>query len=70
MLEGHGYELTGIDVIDAYGHFLRAAEKLGVTQDARNDVLSMATQAKQSGTPFADILIRQCTPGSLPVNRA
>ena len=42
---------------------------MGVTQDARNDVLSMATKAKQSGTPFADVLIRQCTPVSLPVNR-
>lgn len=70
MLEGYGYELTGVDVIDAYGHFLRAAEKLGATQDARNDILSMATKAKQSGTPFADVLIRQCAPGSLPVSRA
>lgn len=65
MLQGYGYEVTGIDVMDAYGHFLRAAEKLGVTQDARNDVFSMATKAKQSGAPFADILIRQCSPGSL-----
>jgi hypothetical protein len=52
MLQGHGYELTGIDVIDAYGHFLRAAEKLGVSQDARNDVLSMATKAHDSGASF------------------
>ncbi len=65
MLQGYGYELTGIDAIDAYGHFLRAAEKLGVTQDARNDVFSMATKAHDSGAPFADILIRHCTPGSL-----
>jgi hypothetical protein len=65
MVEGYGYELTGTDLIDAYGHFLRAAEKLGVAHDARNDVLSMAINAKQSGTHFSDVLIRQCTPGSL-----
>jgi len=65
MLEGYGYELSGIDVIDTYSHFLRAAATLGITQDARKDVFSMATKAKQSGAPFADILIRQCSPGSL-----
>jgi hypothetical protein len=65
ILEGYGYELSGIDLIDAYTHFLRAAAKLGVTQDARKDVFSMATKAKQRGAPFADILILQCSPGSL-----
>lgn len=28
------------------------------------------TKGTQRGTPFADVFIRQCTPGSLPVNRA
>jgi len=28
MLEGYGYELSGIDVIDTYSHFLRAAATL------------------------------------------
>jgi hypothetical protein len=59
MLDGNGYDLTGMDLIDAYGHFLRAAERLGVVQDARNDVFSMATKAKQRGAPFADILVRR-----------
>jgi hypothetical protein len=68
MLEGYGYELSGIDLIDAYTHFLRAAAKLGVTQDARKDVFSMATNAKQSGAPFADILILMLA-WITPVNR-
>jgi hypothetical protein len=50
--------------LDAYGHFIKAAEKLGVTEDARNDVLSMATNAERKGSPFASILIRRCSPGS------
>jgi hypothetical protein len=54
-----------MDGIDAYRHFLSASEKLGAIQDARNDVLSMATKANQSAAPFADILIRQCSTGFL-----
>jgi hypothetical protein len=40
ILEGCGQELTGSDVIDAYFRFLAAADKLGVSADARRDVLS------------------------------
>src|ERR1035437_4078824 len=43
--------------LDAYGHFIKAAEKLGVTEDARNEVLSMATNAERKGSPFASILL-------------
>ena len=32
ILEGYGYELTGIDVIDAYNHFMAAAQILGMAQ--------------------------------------
>jgi len=63
ILKGYGYDLTGIDVVDAYRNFLTAAERLGVTQEAQNDVLSMATTSNPSVAPFADILIRQCSPG-------
>ncbi len=62
IFEGYGYELTGGDVIDAYGHFMAAAEKLGVAEDARQDALSLATKVKQHGAVFADILIRRCSP--------
>ena len=58
MLEGYGYELTGMDVIDAYNHFMAAAQILGMASQARADALSMAT--KQPGTA-SDILIRQCS---------
>ena len=64
ILEGYGYELTSADVIDAYGHFMAAAERLGVAEDARQDVLVMATKAKQDGGVFADLLIRRCSPDS------
>jgi hypothetical protein len=58
ILEGCGYELTGIDLIDAYNHFMAAAQALGIASQARADVVDMAT--KQSGTALSDILIRRC----------
>lgn len=58
ILEGYGYELTGADVIDAYNHFMAAAQALGIASQARADVFDMAT--KQSGAAFSDLLIRRC----------
>ena len=62
ILEGHGYELTGIDLLDAYGHFIVAAQALGIEEEARAAVIDMA--AKQSNGAFSDILIRQCRTAS------
>jgi len=58
ILEGFGYELTGIDAIDAYDHFVAAAQALGIEPQARAAVFDMAT--KQSNAAFSDILIRRC----------
>jgi hypothetical protein len=35
IVEGTGYELTGMDVIDAYEHFMAAAQTLRITSQAR-----------------------------------
>jgi len=59
ILEGYGYELTGIDVIDACHHFMAAAQSLGIAAEARADVLAIAK--KQPGAAFSDVLIRQCS---------
>lgn len=58
IVEGYGYELTGIDVMDAYNHFMAAAQTLGIAPEARAEVLAIA--AKQPGA-VSDILIRQCS---------
>jgi hypothetical protein len=55
MADNYGYDLTGLDVMEACTHFIRAAEKLGVAEDARNDVLSMGANAKR-GSTFANAL--------------
>jgi len=58
IIEGYGYELTGIDVLDAFNHYMAAAQILGTASQARADVFAMAT--KQPGGA-SDILIRQCS---------
>lgn len=58
ILEGYGYELTGMDAIEAYGHFMAAAQALGVSSQACAEVLAMA--AKHPGAA-ADILVRRCS---------
>ena len=62
ILDGQGYELTGIEVIDAYNHFMAAAKKLEIAAQARIDLLAIATKAQQKGAAFSEILIRQCSP--------
>lgn len=59
ILEGYGYELTGIDVLDAYRHFMAAAQSLGNAAEARVDVLALAK--RNPGTALSDVLIRQCS---------
>jgi hypothetical protein len=59
ILEGYGYELTSVDVADAYNHFMAAAEALGIGAEARADVLAIAM--KQPKAAFSDILIRRCS---------
>ena len=58
ILEGYGYELTGIDVLDAFHHYMAAAEALGIVSQARADAHAMAM--KQPGTA-SDIIIRHCS---------
>lgn len=57
ILSGYGYELTGRDVLEAYLHFMAAAQKLGVVSEARADIGAMLM--KMSGGQFAEILMRQ-----------
>lgn len=58
ILEGYGYELTGIDVLDAFNHYMAAAQTIGIASQARADVLAMAGNNPGRAS---DILIRQCS---------
>jgi hypothetical protein len=47
-----------MDVIDAYEHFMAAAQTLGIASEARADLLAMATKHRGAAS---DILIRRCS---------
>ena len=61
LLDGQGYEPTDADAIEAFRHFMVAAERLGVADAATLDVLSLATAAKLKRGAFADTFLRQCS---------
>ena len=51
-------ELTAIDVLDAFNHYMAAAQTLGVASQARADALAIATKLPGMAS---NILIRQCS---------
>jgi hypothetical protein len=58
MLDEYGYDLTGMDVVDAFNHHIAAAQTLGMASQARVDALAMATNKPGA---VSGILIRQCS---------
>ena len=62
LLQGHGYEITSLDVLDAYRHFVAAAEKLGLRESALRDAMAMANLARlKQPSPLADAVLRDIT---------
>ena len=61
ILGGYGYELTGMDMMDAYQYFMAAAHALGIGSQARAEVFAIA--AERPGI-FSDILVRLCSAAS------
>ena len=35
LVQGYGYEVTGLDVLNAYSHTMKAAENAGRVEEAR-----------------------------------
>ena len=65
LLQGHGYEITSLDVLDAYKHFVTAAAVLGLGASASADAMAMAKQARSAQPgPLADALLRAIAHGS------
>lgn len=58
IVDGFGYELTGVDVIGAFTHFMAAAHSLRAADEARAEVVAMA---RENPGAFSDLLIRQCS---------
>jgi hypothetical protein len=59
LLQGYGYEVTYLDIVDAYRHYIAAAEKLGLGESASRDAHTMANAAKsQQPDPVVDAFLR------------
>jgi hypothetical protein len=69
VLDGFGYDLTGADVIEACDRFMAAAEKLGVTSDAKDDVARLAGKCPPQVAMFRDVLLRRLTRTAEPTPR-
>lgn len=62
LLQGHGYEITSKDVLDAYRHFVAAAENLGLKESALRDSAALANLAiSKQPSPLADAVLRAIT---------
>jgi hypothetical protein len=59
LLQGYGYEVTSLDVVDAYQHFVAAAGRMGLAESAARDATELANAAKAQPTKvLADALLR------------
>jgi len=58
LTQGWGYEKSGIDVGLAYEYATKAAEKLGLEEQVRRDIIKMVNNDKSSGMFVKDILGR------------
>jgi len=62
LLLGHGYEITSLDVLDSYRHFVAAGEKLGLRESALRDAMAMANLARlKQPSLLADAVLRAIT---------
>ena len=65
FLQGYGYDVTPLDVVDAYGHFVAAAERLGQGESATRDARAMLDEAKsEQPKAFVAAILRAIPTGS------
>ena len=58
-LQGYGYDVTVLDVVDAHNHFIAAAGRLGIREIAMRDAVEMANEVKSKPLlPFANAILR------------
>lgn len=67
LLQGHGYDITSLDVADAYQHFIAAAQTMGLAESAARDATALANAAQSQPTKvLADALLRSIA-GTIPI---
>ncbi|MFH1570142.1 MAG: hypothetical protein ABIL09_19270 [Gemmatimonadota bacterium] len=59
LAEGYGYEITGLDVVDAYAHTMEAAENAGRADETRRRILELVARNTSGESFVAKVLGRQ-----------
>jgi hypothetical protein len=60
IIEGHGYEVTGREVLDVFSHIVRAAEASGTTGETRQRIKSLVAHEAPDGAVWR-VLARALT---------
>lgn len=58
LAAGYGYEITWVDVVNAYDHTMKAAERLGAAEETRQRI----RQLLLDGSPVSPLVRRQIGP--------
>jgi hypothetical protein len=56
LVQGHGYEITGLDVLNAYNHTMKAAENAGRAEEVRQRIREIVAR-ESSGERFVTKLL-------------
>jgi hypothetical protein len=59
LVEGYGYEITGLDVHAAYAHTMKAAEYAGITEDTERRIRALVSKESFGERFVTKILGRQ-----------
>ena len=63
LVEGYGYEVTGLDVLDAYSHTMKAAENLRCAEGTRHRIRDLVAR-ESGGTRFVTQVLGRHLEGS------
>ena len=59
LVEGYGYEITGLDVVNAYSHTMKAAEIAGRADETRRRIHDLVAKETFGGRFVTKVLDRQ-----------
>lgn len=59
LVEGYGYEITGLDVVNAYSHTMKAAENAGCAETTKKRILDLVARESFGERFVTNVLGRQ-----------
>ncbi len=59
LVEGYGYEITGLDVLNAYSHTMKAAENAGCADETHQRIVSLVSKEAAGERFVTKVLSRQ-----------